>query len=449
MFETLTDRLKQSFQTFRGQSKLSESNVTEALQAVRQALLEADVALPVVTSFLEDVKNRVLGETVTLGLNPSDVFIKKVQEALTQLMGTSHSDLNLATTPPAVILVTGLQGAGKTTTVGKLAYWLKTQHKKSVLIASVDIYRAAAIQQLESLAEAATVSFYPSQSTQSPLEIAQAAIQQAKIQAHDVVIIDSAGRLHIDEPMMAELEQLHTTLQPTETLLVVDGMMGQDAAQIAQTFNERLSLTGVILTKMESDTRGGAALSLRFITQKPIKFIGNGEKIQALETFHPDRIASRILGMGDIVSLVETVQQHTDEKVAHQLSSKIRKGQVFNLQDFLEQLQQMQKLGSMESLLDKLPGISQLRSAAAQATMDPKHIRQMTAIIYAMTPKERRFPHLIQGSRKRRIAKGSGTTLQDISRLLKQFEHMQKMMKQFSTTSKLHKLMRYLPQHLK
>jgi signal recognition particle subunit SRP54 len=444
MFENLTERLRLSFQVLRGQNKLTEANIAEALKTVKAALLEADVALSVVTSFLADVKQRILGEAILPTLNPGEAFIQKVQEALTQLMGKQQEPLELAVKPPAVLLVVGLQGVGKTTTVGKLAYWLKTQEKKSVLVSSVDIYRPAAIEQLESLASEVGVAYYAPKAKQSPQDIAAEALKMAHLQAQEVLILDTAGRLHVDEAMMEELKQLQAYCNPVETLLVVDGMMGQDAAIAAQTFNQQLSLTGIILSKMEGDARGGAALSVRFITQKPIKFMGVGEKIQALEPFYPDRIATRILGMGDIVSLVEEVKRHTDEKIIQKLSKKTKKGLGFTLQDFLEQLQQMQKLGSMRSVLDKLPGLSHVHKATAEQAMAPQSLRRMMAIIQAMTLQERHFPHLIQGSRKRRIAYGAGLPLQAVSRLMKQFEQMQKMTKRFSTPGKLQKLMQHL-----
>lgn len=443
MLDSLTERLARTFKNIRGQGRLTEDNIKDTLREVRMALLEADVALPVVKEFVEQVRTQALGQEVMLSLSPGQAFVKVVNDELVRIMGESCAELNLATQPPAVILMAGLQGAGKTTSVAKLARWLKEHKNKSVLVTSVDIYRPAAIKQLETLAEEVGVKFHPSDSTQQPIAIAQAAIQAAKSQVVDVVIIDTAGRLHIDSEMMDEIQKLHAAVNPIETLFIVDSMTGQDAANTAQAFNSSLPLTGVVLTKMDGDARGGAALSVRFITGKPIKFIGIGEKTQALEPFYPDRIASRILGMGDIVSLVEDAQRSIDKQEAEKLAKKFQKGKKFDLEDFLSQLQQMKKMGGMANLLDKLPGTGALPSAV-KGQMDDKILVKMEAMIHSMTLKERRFPDIIRGSRKRRIAAGSGTEIQDLNRLLKQFTQMQKMMKKFSKAGNMKKLLRGL-----
>lgn len=443
MFENLTERLSRTLKNLRGQGRLTEDNIQDTLREVRMALLEADVALPVVKQFTEEVRTRAIGQEVMQSLSPGQAFVKIVNDELVRLMGESNVGLNLNTRPPAVILMAGLQGSGKTTSVAKLARWLKEQQGKSVLVVSADIYRPAAIKQLETLAKEVNVVFHPSDANQQPVAIAQGAIQAAKTQFIDVVIIDTAGRLHIDNELMQEIQQLHTSTNPIETLFVVDSMTGQDAANTAQAFNTALPLTGVILTKMDGDARGGAALSVRQITGKPIKFIGVGEKIQALEPFYPDRIASRILGMGDILSLVEDAQRNIDQQEAEKLAKKLKKGKGFDLEDFRQQLLQMKKMGGLTSLLDKLPGMGNLPSAAKNQ-MNDKLLIKMEAIINSMTPKERRFPDMIRGSRKRRIAMGSGTEVQDVNRLLKQFMQMQKMMKRFSKGGNMRQLMQGL-----
>lgn len=441
MFDNLTQRLTRVLKNIRGQGRLTEDNIKDTLREVRMALLEADVALPVVKQFVDDIRVRAIGQEVIQSLSPGQAFVKVVNDELVRLMGETCADLNLRTQPPAVILMAGLQGSGKTTTVGKLAHWLKEQQGKTVLVASADIYRPAAIKQLQTLAEQIGVTFHPSDTTQDPIHIAQSAIQAARSKLIDVVIIDTAGRLHIDTEMMDEIKKLHAAINPIETLFVVDSMTGQDAANTAQAFNAALPITGVILTKMDGDARGGAALSVRHITGKPIKFVGMGEKFQALEPFHPDRIASRILDMGDIVSLVETAQQNIDREEAEKLAKKMRKGKGFDLEDFLAQLQQMKKMGGVASLMEKLPGMQNI-PGAAKTQVDDKSFMRMEAMINSMTPKERRHPDLIRGSRKRRIAMGSGTQVQDINRLLKQFMQMQKMMKRFSKGGGMRDLMR-------
>lgn len=446
MFNQLTQKLSGLVHSFRGKTQLTEENIQESLQEVRNALIEADVALSVIDSFLQQVQSKALGQEIITKINPAQAFIKLVYDELTILMGEKNSELNLRTEPPAIILMAGLQGSGKTTTVAKLARYLKENLKKTVLVASADIYRPAAIQQLETLAGQVNVHFHPSHSEQSPITIAKDAIASAKRQLIDVVIIDTAGRLHIDEQMMQEIKALHQAINPIETLFVVDSMTGQDAANTAKAFNDALPLTGVILTKTDGDARGGAALSVRAITGKPIKFLGIGEKIDAIEPFYPDRIASRILDMGDILTLVEEAQRHFDQKESEKLTKKILKGVGFDFDDFLAQIEQMQKMGGINSLVSKLPGMNALPQAAKDKINDKSFI-QIKALIQSMTLKERRFPKLIinSGSRKRRITKGSGTNLQDLNKLLRQFDQMQKMMKKFSKPGAMKKMMSQLP----
>lgn len=428
MFDSLASRLNKTIKNLTGRGRLTESNIQESLDEVRKALLEADVALPVVDSFIGDVRVKALGQDVLESLKPGDLLIKIVYDELVQVMGQINETLNLAATPPAVILMAGLQGSGKTTTVAKLAKLLQEQHHKKVLVTSADIYRPAAIEQLGTLASTIGAQYFPSSSDQNPVTIAKNAISEAKRNAADVVIIDTAGRLHIDAEMMAEIKAIHAATQPIETLFVVDSMTGQDAATTAKAFHETVPLTGIILTKTDGDARGGAALSVRSVTGKPIKFIGTGEKIDGLEAFYPDRIASRILGMGDILTLVEEAQRKIDHKQAEKVAKKIKKGHGFDLEDFRAQLQEMRKMGGMSALLSKLPGVGNL-PAAAKSGLDDKLLVKMEAIINSMTKKERRFPAIIKGSQKRRIAGGSGTEVQDINRVLKQFMQMQKMMK--------------------
>ena len=428
MFENLTDRLSKTLRNISGRGRLTEDNIKETLREVRMALLEADVALPVVREFINQVKERAVGQEVNKSLTPGQEFVKIVQSELVKAMGEENHALNLAAQPPAVILMAGLQGAGKTTSVGKLAKLLKEKQKKKVLVVSVDVYRPAAIKQLETLASAIDVDFFPSDPQQKPIDIALDALDQAKRQFYDVLIVDTAGRLHVDEAMMDEIKQLHAGINPVETLFVVDAMTGQDAANTAKAFNEALPLTGIVLTKVDGDARGGAALSIRNITGKPIKFLGVGEKTDALEPFHPDRVASRILGMGDMLSLIEELEGKVDREKAEKLASKLKKGDGFDLTDFLEQLKQMRNMGGMSSMLNKLPGMGQLPDHV-KSQMDDKVIVHMEAIISSMTLKERANPEIIKGSRKRRIAAGSGTQVQDVNRLLKQFDDMQRMMK--------------------
>jgi signal recognition particle subunit SRP54 len=428
MFDNLSDRLTSSLRSISGKAKLTEDNIQGTLREVRMALLEADVALSVVKQFTDSVKARALGQEVMNSLSPGQVFLKIVQSELESVMGAANEALDLTTQPPAIILVAGLQGAGKTTSVAKLARLLKERDKKSVTVVSADVYRPAAIKQLETLASEVGVDFFPSDISQKPVEIARAAIAHAKIKFSDVVIVDTAGRLAIDQDMMQEIAALHAAINPIETLFVVDAMTGQDAANTAKAFSETLPLTGVILTKVDADTRGGAALSVRAITGKPIKFLGVGEKTTALDPFHPDRLASRILGMGDILSLIEEVEQKVDQKKAAKLAKKIKKGKKFDLEDFRDQLQQMNNMGGITGMLDKLPGMGNM-AQMAQQNLDTKMFSRMEAMINSMTPRERRSPELIVGSRKRRITMGSGTQVQDLNRLLKQHKQMQKMMK--------------------
>jgi signal recognition particle subunit SRP54 len=428
MFSSLTERLTNTIKNLAGQGRLTENNIKDTVQDVRLALLDADVALPVVNDFINSLQEKALGAQVLQSVTPGDTLVKIVYDELTHVLGDESQTLNLQTQPPAVILVAGLQGSGKTTTVAKLANWLQQEHKKTVMVTSVDVYRPAAIKQLETLASQIGAHYFPSEVGQKPVNIAKDAIAKAKTQFIDVVIVDSAGRLHIDQEMMAEIQQVHKAINPIETLFVVDSMTGQDAANTAKAFNAALELTGIVLTKTDGDARGGAALSIRHITNKPIKFIGIGEKIDALEMFYPERIASRILGMGDILSLVEEAQRKVDKVHAEKMAKKLKKGKSFDLDDFRAQLQQMRNMGGLTSLLGKIPGMSQLPQAAKNG-LDEKMFVKMEAIINSMTRKERRFPANLKGSHKRRIAMGSGTQIQDVNKLLKQFLQMQKMMK--------------------
>jgi signal recognition particle subunit SRP54 len=432
MLDNLSNRLSGVIKTLRGQARLSETNISDALREVRMALLEADVALPVVKHFIADVKQRALGQEVIGSLTPGQALVGVVNEELTRLMGERNDALNLAAVPPAVILMAGLQGAGKTTTVGKLARLLKESQKKKILVVSADVYRPAAIEQLKLLAEQVGVEWFPSDAGQKPDAIARAALDHAKRHYFDVLMVDTAGRLAIDEAMMQEIRALHATLNPIETLFVVDAMQGQDAVHTAQAFNEALPLTGVILTKMDGDARGGAALSVRHITGKPIKFIGVGEKSDGIEAFHPDRMASRILGMGDVLSLIEDVQKGIDQDEAARMAKKIKSGKGFDLEDFKAQMQQMKKMGGMANLMEKMPGQLGQAAKGIQGAEAEKSMARIEAIINSMTQLERRKPELIKASRKRRIAAGSGTSVQEVNRLLTQFEQTKKIMKQFS-----------------
>ncbi len=430
MFNQLSQRLSKTIKNLRGQGRLTEDNIKTITREIRMALLEADVALPVVKAFINDVKEKALGQEVSTSLNPGQAFIKIVNDELVRVMGEENAQLDLKAQPPAIILVAGLQGAGKTTSVAKLAKFLKEKDKKSVMVSSADIYRPAAIKQLETLAKNTDIKFFPSNEKQKPEKIAKLAVEAARKQNVDVLILDTAGRLAIDDKMMAEIKSLHSLINPIETLFVVDSMTGQDAANTAKAFNEALPLTGVILTKADGDARGGAALSVRYITGKPIKFIGVGEKTDALEPFYPERIASQILGMGDVLSLIEEVEAKVDKTQAEKMAKKLKKGKRFNLQDFAEQLQQMNKMGGMAGLMSKMPGLPNIPNGAMD-NIDDKMPMRMLAIIRSMTPQERKFPDLIKASRKRRIAAGSGTQVQDVNRLLKQFLQMQKMLKKF------------------
>lgn len=441
MFENLTERLSRTFKNLRGQGRLSEENIQHALREVRLSLIEADVALAVIKEFIEQVKQKALGQEVLTSLNPDQAFIKIVNDELIHIMGDERSELNFKTQPPAVFLMAGLQGSGKTTSTAKLARYLKETENKKVMLVSVDVYRPAAIKQLKVLAEQVDVAFVPSEANEQPITIAQRALDQAKKQFMDVLIVDTAGRLHVDSEMMAEIKALHQAINPIETLFVVDSMTGQDAANTAKAFHEALPLTGVILTKTDGDARGGAALSVRNITGQPIKFIGNGEKVDALEPFHPERVASRILGMGDILTLIEEVERKTDKQASEKLAKKLKKGKSFDLEDFKQQLVQMNTMGGISGMMSKLPGMNQLPQQAMQQVND-KAMAQTVAIINSMTPKERRVPKIIAGSRKKRIALGSGTQIQDVNKLLKQFEQMQKMMKKFTKPGGLQKMMR-------
>lgn len=431
MLNNLSNRLGQVVKTLRGQARLTEDNIKDAIREVRIALLEADVALPVVKQFMDIVKERALGKEVIGSLTPGQAFIGVVNDALTEIMGKENSTLDLSAIPPAIILVAGLQGAGKTTTVGKLANILKSKDKKKVLVVSADVYRPAAIEQLKLLADQVSVDFFASAATQTPESIAKEALDYAKRHYYDVLLVDTAGRLAIDEEMMQEIQQLHGILNPTETLFVVDSMLGQDAVNTAKAFNEAIPLTGVILTKMDGDTRGGAALSVRYVTGKPIKFIGVSEKINGLEPFYPDRLADRVLGMGDVLGLIEDVQQGINQEEAERMVKKLRKGKNFDLNDFQAQLQQMKKMGGIDNLMQKIPGMGDISQKIPEGEAE-KAISKTEAIINSMTAKEKADPQILKASRKRRIAIGSGTSVQEVNKLLKQFEQTQKAMKQLT-----------------
>ena len=428
MFDNLTGRLSRVVKSLRGEARLTETNIQEALREVRVALLEADVALPVVRTFIERVREKALGQEVIGSLTPGQAAVGVVHRELVALMGGRNDSLDLSTRPPAVILLAGLQGSGKTTTAGKLARWLKVELKKKVLLASCDVYRPAAIEQLKTLASQVEAEFFPSAVGERPVDIATRALDYARKHYADVLIVDSAGRLAIDEAMMREISELHSALSPIETLFVVDAMQGQDAVNTAKAFADALPLTGIILTKLDGDARGGAALSVREVTGKPVKFAGVGEKLSALEPFHPDRMASRILGMGDVLSLIADVHKSVDLEEAKKLASKVKSGKDFDLEDFKQQVAQMKKMGGLSALADKLPGnLGQLAQSAPG--MDDKAIRRIEGIINSMTRAERSRPEIIKASRKRRIAAGAGVTVQEVNRLLNQFEQTQKMMK--------------------
>ena len=431
MFESLTQRLSGTLQRLRGRGRLSEENIRESLREVRIALLEADVALPVVQALIERIKVRAVGQEVLTSLTPGQALIKVVRDEMTLVMGGQGAELSLAQQPPAVILMAGLQGAGKTTTVGKLAKYLKERKKKKVMVVSCDIYRPAAIAQLQTLAGQVGALFHPSEAGQKPVDIARAAIDAAKRNVADVLIVDTAGRLAIDAEMMAEIKALHGAVDPIETLFVVDAMTGQDAANTAKAFAEALPLTGVVLTKTDGDARGGAALSVRYITGKPIKFVGVGEKPDGLDAFHPDRAASRILDMGDVLSLVEEVERSVDKDKAQKLAEKVAKGKRFDLNDLRDQMLQMQNMGGIAGLMDKLPGMAQVPDAVKNQVTGKEGPR-MVAIINSMTKKERRNPALLNGSRRARIAKGSGTSPAQVNQVYKQWQQMEKMMSKLS-----------------
>ena len=442
MFESLTDRLSRTLKNLRGQGRLTEDNIRDSLREVRMALLEADVALPVVKDFIDAVRDKAMGQEVISSLSPGQALIKVVNDELVAIMGESQVTIDLQRKPPVIVLMAGLQGAGKTTTVAKLARRLREVDKKSVMVTSADVYRPAAIEQLRTLAQEVGVDFHSSSSDQQPVAIARDAVAAANRAGAEVLIVDTAGRLAIDQQMMDEIRAIHDAIDPAETLFVVDSMTGQDAANTAKVFNDTLPLSGVVLTKTDGDARGGAALSVRHITGKPIKFIGSGEKTDALEAFHPDRIASRILGMGDILSLVEQAQEKVDHVKAERLARKVKKGRGFDLEDLRDQFTQMENMGGLGSLVDKLPGMG---SGVSQAMQNPAHARQMkrmVAIIDSMTPLERRKPEVINGSRKRRVAQGSGTQIQDVNRLLKQHKQMQRMMKKMGSKGGMANMMR-------
>ncbi|MGQ9685190.1 MAG: signal recognition particle protein [Thiobacillaceae bacterium] len=427
MFDNLTQRLAGVVKNLRGQGRLTEDNIQDALREVRVALLEADVALPVVREFIARVKEKALGQEVLRSLTPGQALIGVVHKELTALMGGAAAPLDLASQPPAVILMAGLQGSGKTTTCGKLVRIIRDLGKKKILLVSCDVYRPAAIDQLKTVAAQAEADFFPSSPDQKPVDIARAALDHARRHFHEVLIVDTAGRLHVDAEMMQEIQALHAALKPVETLFVVDAMQGQDAVNTARAFNEALPLTGVVLTKLDGDARGGAALSVRYITGKPIKFAGVGEKLSGIEVFHPERMAARILGMGDVLSLIEQAHRAVDQQEALKAVEKLKKGKGFDLEDFKTQIQQMKKLGGLSSLMDKLPGGGQI--GAGDLAQSEKQMRRIEGIINAMTPQERRNPAILKASRKRRIAAGAGVTVQEVNRLLNQFEQAQKMMK--------------------
>ncbi|XZQ54952.1 MAG: signal recognition particle protein [Arsenophonus sp.] len=427
MFDNLTDRLSSILRNISGRGRLTKDNIKEALREVRMALLEADVALPVVREFIQSIKEDAVDKNINKSLTPSQEFIKIVKNQLTKSLGGNNIGLNLAIQPPAVILIAGLQGVGKTTTVAKLGKFLKEKYRKKVLVASVDIYRPAAIKQLEILTQTAGIDFFLSSSNEKPIDIVTNALEYAKLKFYDVLIIDTSGRLHINETMMTEIQVIHSVINPIETLFIIDAMTGQDAVNSAKSFNEILPLTGFILTKIDGDARGGAALSIRYITGKPIKFLGIGEKINSLELFYPERISSRILGMGDVLSLIEEIESKVDRDKAEKLSNKLKKNNNFDLNDFLEHIKQMRNIGDMSSMLNKIPGISGIHDKIKLQINDNTLIK-MQAIISSMTMKERQKPEIIKGSRKKRIAIGSGTQIQDINMLLKQFDNIKRIM---------------------
>ncbi len=440
MFENLSERLQQTAKALKGQARLTENNIKDALRDVRMALLEADVALPVVKQLIADIKEKVIGLDVNTKLSPGQEFIKIVHDELTRIMGEENDALNLAAQPPAVILMAGLQGSGKTTSSAKLAKHLIARENKKVAVVSADVYRPAAIQQLETVAGQVGAEFIPSSGDENPVDIAKRALTYAKKSVLDVLIVDTAGRLHIDSEMMDEIQAIHQAIDPVETLFVVDAMTGQDAANTAKAFHDALPLTGVILTKTDGDARGGAALSIRQITGKPIKFLGVGEKTDALEAFHPERVASRILGMGDVLSLVEDIHQQVDQKKAEKLAKKMQSGEKFTLEDYKEQLEQMQSM-DLSKLMEKLPGMGELPPQVLDQQLNGNQFKRMIAIINSMTPEERQHPELIKSSRKKRISAGSGIPIPEVNRMLKQFKEMQKQMANFKS-GKMGKMMK-------
>ena len=442
MFANLTDRLDETLQKIRGQGRLSDDNIRETVRDVRMALLEADVALPVIKSFTDQIREKAAGTEILQSLSPGETLVKIVRDELVELMGAENAALNLAAQPPAVIMLAGLQGSGKTTSAAKLARSLIEGSNKKVMLVSCDVYRPAAIKQLQVLSTEVNALFHPSDASQAPTTIAASALQAAKQAFADVLIVDTAGRLHVDADMMDEVQALHTAVDPVETLFVVDAMTGQDAANTARAFDESLPLTGVILTKADGDARGGAALSIRHVTGKPIKFLGVGEHTHALEPFYPDRVASRILGMGDVLSLVEEISQKTDERKAKRLARKLQKGQGFSLADFRDQLEQMQKMGGAAGLLDKMPGMTQVPDSVKKQ-LDDTETKRMIAIINSMTPHEREFFKVIKNTRKKRIAAGSGVEVPAVNKLLKQYQQTQKMMKKLGGGG-MEKMMRKL-----
>lgn len=444
MFNSLSERLSKTLQSMGKKARLTEDNVASTLKEVRKALVEADVALPVVKQFISQVRTRALGREVRASLTPGQQFLKVVQNELEAVLGGSSESLNLAQRPPAVILLAGLQGVGKTTTAAKISNFLKGREKKKVLMVSVDVYRPAAMEQLATLGSQIEIDVYPSTADQDPITLARNALQKAESAAYDVLIVDTAGRLGIDEEMMKEISSLHRALSPIETLFVVDSMTGQDAANTAKAFSDVLPLTGVVLTKADGDARGGAALSVKSITGQPIKFMGVGETVDGLEAFHPDRLASRILGMGDVLSLIEEAEQKLDKEKAEKVAKKVLKGKGFDLADFRDQLQQMRNMGGMKALMDKIPGMGQA-GAQIQNQVDENQFTRMEAVINSMTPVERRHPDLINGSRKKRIAAGSGTDVQEVNKVLKQHKQMSKMMKKVGKKGGMQKMLSGIP----
>jgi signal recognition particle subunit SRP54 len=442
MFDKLTERLQGVVESLRGRGRLTEDNINDTLRQVRMALLEADVALPVVKTFVESIRGKVVGQEIEKSLTPGQMLVKIIHDELIALMGAGVRPLNLRAQPPVVILLAGLQGAGKTTSAAKLAKWLKENERKKVLLASTDVYRPAAILQLERLAQQLSVGFYPSDPNKGAVTLAREALDEARRSLFDVLIVDTAGRLHVDEEMMVEVREISTAVQPTETLFVVDSMAGQDAVNAARAFGAALTLTGVVLTKTDGDARGGAALSVRQITGQPILFMGTGEKTEALEPFHAERVASRILGMGDVLSLVEDVTRNVDREQAEKLARKLKKGKDFDLEDLHDQLQQVQRMGGLGALMDKLPANLVGKAGAAAPQANEKEITRQVAIIRSMTPGERRYPKTIDASRKRRIAAGSGVHVSEVNRLLKNYLQMQRVMKSMTKAGGLGKLMR-------